>query len=178
MMAPISLRSLDRSYLSTGSPYPAVSTSLIEGETARVTMCLSTEEIPRLAMSEEHKQALAQGRREARAIKRYMKALDSRKPGRPVTKESLESRLAKTVAKIESEDNPLKRVELVQNKLDIEDQLAAIEETADFERLETDFIEHVKPYSERKRITYTAWRECGVPAATLRAAGVPETRRR
>lgn len=131
-----------------------------------------------MAMTEEHKQALAQGRREARAIKRYLKALESRKPGRPVTKESLEKRLAKTDEKIEAEDNPLKRVELIQTKLDIEDQLAKLEETADFDEMEADFIEHVKSYSDRKDISYTAWREYGVPAATLRAAGVPETRRR
>lgn len=131
-----------------------------------------------MPMSEEHKEALAKGRREARAIKRYLKALESRKPGRPVTKESLEKRLAKTDEKIEAEDNPLKRVELIQTKLDIEDQLDKLEETADFDELEADFIDHVKSYSDRKEITYTAWREYGVPAATLRAAGVPETRRR
>lgn len=131
-----------------------------------------------MPMTEEHKQALAQGRREARAIKRYLKALESRKPGRPVTKESLEKRLAKTDEKIGEEDNPLKRVELIQTKLDIEDQLSKLEEAADFDELETDFIDHVKSYSERKEISYTAWREYGVPAATLRAAGVPETRRR
>jgi len=129
-------------------------------------------------MSEEHKQALAQGRREARAIKRYLKALESRKPGRPVTSESLEKRLAKTDEKIGTEENPLKKVELIQTKLDIEDQLDKLEGAADFDELEADFIDHVKSYSDRKEISYTAWREYGVPAATLRAAGVPETRRR
>lgn len=131
-----------------------------------------------MAMTEEHKKALAQGRREARAIKRYLKALESRKPGRPVTKESLENRLGKADEKIAAEDNPLKRVELIQTKLDIEDQLTKLEENADFDELEAEFIDNVKSYSDRKEITYTAWREYGVPAATLRAAGVPETRRR
>lgn len=131
-----------------------------------------------MPMSEEHKQALAQGRREARAIKRYLKALDARKPGRPVTRDSLEKRLAKTDEKIGSEDDPLKRVELIQTRLDIEDQLTKLDETADFEELEADFIDNAKSYSDRKEISYTAWREYGVPAATLRAAGVPETRRR
>lgn len=131
-----------------------------------------------MPMTKEHKEALAQGRREARAIKRYLKALESRKPGRPVTRESLEKRLAKTNEKIEAEENPLASVELIQTRLDIEDQLTKLEESADFEEIEADFIEHVKSYSERKDISYTAWREYGVPAATLRAAGVPETRRR
>lgn len=131
-----------------------------------------------MSMSQEHKDALAQGRREARAIKNYLKAVDGRKPGRPVTRESLEKRLEKTVARIDSEEDPLKRVELIQTRLDIEDQLSSLEEAANFKELEVEFIENVKSYSERKDISYTAWRESGVPAATLRAAGVPETRRR
>lgn len=131
-----------------------------------------------MQMTQEHKDALAQGRREARAIKRYLKALESKKPGRPVTKESLEKRLAKANEKIEAEDNPLKEVELIQTRIDIEDQLNKLEEQSDFEELEADFIEHARSYSDRKEITYTAWREYGVPAATLREAGIPETRRR
>lgn len=129
-------------------------------------------------MTQEHKEALAQGRREARAIKKYLKALESRRPGRPVTRESLEKRLARTNEKIEAEDSPLKVVELIQTRLDIEEQLAKLEDSADFEELEANFVEHVKSYSERKEISYSAWREYGVPAATLRAGGVPETRRR
>lgn len=131
-----------------------------------------------MKMTQEHKDALAQGRREARAIKSYLKALESKKPGRPVTKESLEKRLAKANEKIEAEDNPLKEVELIQTRIDIEDQLNRLEDQSDFEELEADFIEHAKAYSDRKEITYSAWREYGVPAATLREAGIPETRRR
>ena len=131
-----------------------------------------------MPMTQEHKEALAQGRRQARAIKKYLKALESKRPGRPVTQESLQKRLAKTNEKIEAEDNPLKVVELIQTRLDIEERLAKLEDSANFEELEADFVEHVKSYSERKEISYTAWREYGVPAATLRAAGVPETRRR
>lgn len=131
-----------------------------------------------MAMTKEHKEALAQGRREARAIKGYLKALEARRPGRPVTKESLQKRLEGINQKIDSEDNPLKVVELVQARLDIEDQLSRLDDTSNFEELETEFVDHVKSYSDRKEITYTAWREIGVPAATLRAGGVPETRRR
>ncbi len=131
-----------------------------------------------MPMTQEHKEALAQGRKEARAIKRYLKALESKRPGRPVTQESLQKRLAKANQRIDAEDDPLKVVELIQTRLDIEEQLAKLEDSANFEELEADFVEHVKSYSERKEISYSAWREYGVPAATLRAAGVPETRRR
>ena len=47
-----------------------------------------------MAMSAEHKAALVQGRKEAKAIKVYLDALASRRPGRPVTKDSLEKRRA------------------------------------------------------------------------------------
>ena len=33
-----------------------------------------------------------------------------------------------------------------------------------------------KGYSERKGISYAAWREAGVPAATLKAAGISRGR--
>jgi len=132
----------------------------------------------RMAMSEEHKAALAQGRKEARAIKAYLKALDAKKPGRPVTKESLESRLGAVNQKIGSADDPLKRLDLIQSKLDIEDALSALDDVVNMEALETGFDENARNYSERKGISYSAWREYGVPAATLQGAGIAETRRR
>ncbi|MGD2060576.1 MAG: hypothetical protein PVF87_06910 [Acidimicrobiia bacterium] len=129
-------------------------------------------------MSEEHKAALAQGRKEARAIKSYLKALSNKKPGRPVTKESLDKRLQSVERKIEESDNPLDKVDLIQSKLDIEDALAELENAEDMESLEAGFVESAASYSERKGVSYTAWREYGVPAKVLRTAGIKETRRR
>lgn len=131
-----------------------------------------------MAMSEEHKAALAQGRREARAIKGYLRAIADKKPGRPVTKESLTKRLESVDSKIEESDNPLKTVDLIQSKLDIEHALKDLDDAADIQTLEADFVEHAASYSERKGVSYTAWRDFGVPARVLRAAGVKETRRR
>jgi hypothetical protein len=131
-----------------------------------------------MEMSQDHKDALAQGRKEARAIKAYLKALEGPKSGRPVTRESLEKRINKLNVKIEGSDDPLKSVELLQTRLDIEDTLSKIADHEDFDTLEAGFVVNAKTYSERKGISYTAWREFGVPAATLRNAGVPETRRR
>ena len=131
-----------------------------------------------MAMSEEHKAALAQGRKEARAIKAYLEALEARKPGRPVSKESLNKRMEKINQKIEETDNPLEEVDLIQSKLDIEGQLAELENAVDMETLEAGFVEHAKSYSDRKGVSYTAWREYGVPAKVLRSAGIKETRRR
>jgi hypothetical protein len=131
-----------------------------------------------MAMSKEHKEALARGRLEARSIKAYLNALDSRKPGRPVTKESLEQRLARVDSKLEAEVDPLKRLDLMQSKVDLEQTLASTEKNSNLEELAAGFVAHAKSYSERKGITYTTWRNFGVPADLLRQAGIPETRRR
>jgi len=131
-----------------------------------------------MAMSDEHKAALAQGRRESRAIKKYLVALGRRRPGRPITKESLERKLAGLDVKIGSESDPLKRVDLVQQRLETEASLSALGETANLSELETGFVEVAKSYSARKGISYSAWREIGVPADVLRRAGIAQTRRR
>ncbi|HET7846086.1 MAG TPA: hypothetical protein VFL72_01250 [Acidimicrobiia bacterium] len=131
-----------------------------------------------MAMSQEHKDALARGRRESRAIKNYLKTIESRKPGRPVTKESLTSRLATVNSKLEGLDDPLKRLDLLQSRLDIEEALASVKDVANLDQIEADFVANAKGYSQRKGISYTAWRRFGVPAAVLKKAGIPETRRR
>jgi hypothetical protein len=129
-------------------------------------------------MTEQHKEALKLGRLEARALKAYLRALDARKPGRPVTRESLEARLRSVEAKIAESDDPLRKLELVQKKLDIEDSLGQVEDARNIADLEAGFVRHARSYSERKGISYTAWRQVGVTAATLKAAGITETRRR
>jgi hypothetical protein len=131
-----------------------------------------------MAMSQEHKGALAQGRLEARSIKAYLKALEARKPGRPVTKESLEKRLHRVDSKLESETDPLKKLDLMQSKVDIEVAMSGVQDGANMEELARGFVAHAKSYSERKGITYSTWRQFGVPAELLRKAGIPETRRR
>ena len=131
-----------------------------------------------MAMSKEHKDALAEGRRQSRAIKAYLSALKSRRPGRPVTKESLQSRLERLNKQLDDATDPLESVSLTQARLDIEDQLARMDESENLEALEAGFVQYARGYSDRKGISYTAWRQVGVPAAVLRKAGIKETRRR
>lgn len=129
-----------------------------------------------MAMTDDHKAALARGRTEAAAIKRYLQALDSRRPGRPVTLAGLQEKLDLLIAKIADEEDALKKVDLVQMRLDTEQRIADFEEV-DFETLEAEFVRYARVYSERKGISYSAWREIGVPASVLRQAGIPRTRR-
>lgn len=128
-----------------------------------------------MAMSDEHKAALAQGRLESRAIKAYLNALGSRRRGRPVTRESLTARIERLESQIAAEANPLKALDLRQARLESEQRLAGLEVTVDLDALEAAFATHAAAYSGRKGVSYAAWREAGVPAAALKKAGVPRT---
>jgi hypothetical protein len=44
-------------------------------------------------------------------------------------------------------------------------------ETIDMVQLEAEFVEVVKSYSESKHISYQSWRDVGVEASVLKAAG-------
>ncbi len=125
-----------------------------------------------MAMSQEHKNALAQGRKESRAIKAYLEALANRRPGRPVTTESVTTRIEKLDARLGSETDPLKKVDLLQQRLDAEESLKTVSAANDLAALEDGFVAAVKGYSQRKGITYAAWRAAGVPAGVLRDAGI------
>ena len=127
----------------------------------------------RTPMSKEHKAALAEGRDQGRSVRRYLEALEAHKPrrGRKRTPDSLKKQLDDVETKIATAD-PLKRLHLVQERLDLQNALEASESKVDLEQLEKDFVTSAGPYSERKGISYSAWRELGVPAAVLERAGI------
>lgn len=124
-------------------------------------------------VSEAQKQAMAAGRADGRVVKRYLEALEQHRPkrGRKRTPESIQKRLAVLDESIPTAD-PLRRVALVQQRMDLEGELSRLDETVDISALETEFTGVVKGYSERKGISYAAWREVGVPAEVLKAAGI------
>ena len=124
-------------------------------------------------MSDSHKAALAEGRAQGRAVRAYLEALEAHKPkrGRRRTTDSMKKRLTRIEEELATAD-PLKRLQLSQERLDLQDQLAASENTVDLAGLEAGFIAAAKDYSDRKGITRAAWREVGVPPATLKAAGI------
>ena len=129
-----------------------------------------------MAMSDDHKAALAQGRLESRVIKAYLGALGGRKRGRPVTRESLTARIERLESQTAVETNPLKALDLRQARLEAEQRLTGLDDTVDLAALEAGFVSHAAAYGGRKGITYAAWREAGVPAAVLKKAGVARTR--
>jgi uncharacterized protein YdcH (DUF465 family) len=124
-------------------------------------------------MTDEHKAALAAGRSEGRAVRNYLEALEANRPkrGRKRTSDSVKKRLAAIEQELTTADT-LNRVKLVQERMDLQDELAAMSDKADLVALESAFAEHAKSYSERRGISYAAWREVGVPAAVLKKAGI------
>jgi hypothetical protein len=125
------------------------------------------------SMSAEHKAALAEGRAQSKAVRHYLEALEAHKPkrGRKRTPESIKKRLDALDDLIESAD-PLKRLQLIQERMDLAGELEAMEQKPDLDALEKGFTDHAKEYGKRKGITYAAWRELGVPPQTLKAAGI------
>jgi hypothetical protein len=84
----------------------------------------------------------------------------------------VQKRLADIEQRLASAD-PLSRLHLTQERMDLEQQLAASGDgTVDISALENDFIVVAAGYSERKGITYQAWREAGVEPRVLKAAGI------
>ena len=124
-------------------------------------------------MSDEHRTALAEGRAQARAVREYLEALESNRPkrGRKRTAESIGKRLDAIDAEI-GEAGALKRLQLAQERIDRRAELEAIDDQVDMGAVEAGFVAAAKGYSERKGISYAAWREIGVPADLLKAAGI------
>ena len=124
-------------------------------------------------MSDTHKAALAEGREQGRAVRRYLEALEAHKPrrGRKRTPESMAKRLETIEEKLPQAD-PLTRLQLVQERMDLQHQLEASDSTVDLQELEDEFVKAAADYSRRKGITYAAWREAGIDPAVLRRAGI------
>jgi len=124
-------------------------------------------------MSDAHKEALARGREQGRIVRNYVDALSSHKPkrGRKRTRESIEARLAKIEESYEQTD-PLTRLHLAQEKLDLMAELETTDSAFDISELEDAFVEVAAAYSEAKGLTRGAWREIGVQPSVLTRAGI------
>ena len=124
-------------------------------------------------MTDEHKAALAEGRSQGRAVRAYLEALESHRPkrGRKRTSDSITKRLDAIESELEEAD-ALKRLQLTQERINLEQELESAQDTVDIEGLEREFIRVAKGYAERKGISYAAFRELGVPASALKQAGI------
>lgn len=127
-------------------------------------------------MTDQHKEALAQGRTDGHAVRRYLEALEAHKPrrGRPFNPADAERQLRTIDEEMSTGGlDALSRLQLAQRRLDLQERLGAADLGAsDLDELEAAFVKAAAPYSERKGITYSAWRLAGVSPAVLKKAGI------
>lgn len=124
-------------------------------------------------MSVEHKAAMEQGRAEGRAVRDYLEALRSSKPkrGRKRSTESIQNRLAEIDREL-ADASAIAELQLVQERRDLTAELESMGSGVDLTELEDGFVKVAKSYADRKGISYGSWRDVGVPAATLKRAGI------
>jgi hypothetical protein len=124
-------------------------------------------------MSDTHKAALAVGRTEGRAVRRYLDALAANRPkrGRKRTPDSIQKRLKAIDSELASADK-LTELKLVQERMNLQQELGSLGAKEDLSGLEAEFVKVARSYSERQGISYGAWREVGVPPAVLKRAGI------
>src|SRR5258708_34961602 len=77
-------------------------------------------------MSQDHKDALAKGRDQGRAVRAYLEALEQHKPkrGRKRTAESVSRQLQQVEEQLATAD-PLERVHLLQQRITLKAELAS-----------------------------------------------------
>jgi hypothetical protein len=126
-----------------------------------------------------HKEALAEGRAASRAVRAYLSVIVDQRPkrGRKRTAESVSRQLQRVQESLAKGGlDPITRLGLVQERMDLTAELEALSSTVDVAEIEAGFIAHAAGYGERKGVTYNAWRELGVPPEVLRRAGIARGR--
>ncbi len=129
-------------------------------------------------ISAAHKEKMAAGRRETRAVDSYLKHLEEFGPPvrREMDRRRVESEMEAVSRELESAVG-IPRLDLLQRREDLARQLADLSGSDVADELEQAFVAVAASYSERKGISYSTWREFGVPKAVLDEAGVVRTRR-
>ena len=124
--------------------------------------------MPRAKLSEQEKS-------ENKSVRNYLDALDANRPkrGRKRTVESITDRMAAIEASL-PDASATKRLTLVQERIDLQAEIDALSSagSVDMTSLEASFVDAAAAYGGRRGISYVAWREVGVSAATLKAAGI------
>ena len=130
--------------------------------------------LPPGRMTDEHKDALKEGRRRGRIVRDYLEALKDAQPqrGRPITRDGLSRRIAELGPKIEASKDSLEKLELVQRKIDLQKKLAQMDTPVDLTALEDEFVGVAAAYSAAKGISVEAWLELKVPRSVLKRAGI------
>jgi uncharacterized protein YicC (UPF0701 family) len=128
---------------------------------------------PKTPMSDEHKAALAKGRVEGRVVREFLEGMRATKPkrGRKRTAETVTARIETIDAELKFA-SPIDELLLVQERRNLRSELESMSDTIDMKQLEAEFVAVAKSYSQSKQISYQSWRDVGVEASVLKAAGI------
>ncbi len=124
-------------------------------------------------VSDSQKEAMAVGRDQGRLVRRYLDALDAHKPkrGRKRSTDTIKNRLAEIDAKLSSASS-FDKAHMAQERMNLMRELTTVTIKVDLTSLEGDFVQVAGEYSNRRGISYAAWREAGVDAAVLKKANI------
>jgi hypothetical protein len=112
-----------------------------------------------------------EGRAETAAVAAYLTAL--RAPKVPAnSRAALEKRRTQIEQWIADEPSPIREVELIQQRLDIDAQRAQIDQATRLPELEAGFVKAAASWAKRSGISAAALREVGVAARVLAKAGL------
>lgn len=124
-------------------------------------------------MSDDHRHAIQSGRVQTKTVRAYLEALENRRPrrGPRPNPSKMQERITSIEAALETAD-PLERLNLHQERMDLERQVHALEQGDWFEELEEAFVTVASEYSKRRGISSEAWLAVGVSKSVLKRAGV------
>ena len=113
-------------------------------------------------------------RAETNAVAAYLTALKGPRPSgsSKAKREGLVRRRAQVEQWISEERSPIREVELIQQRLDVDAQLAQLDQAARLPELEEAFVNVTASWAKRSGASAAALREVGVPASVLRRAGL------
>ena len=116
-------------------------------------------------MDAAHKEKLAQGRNDARAVKGYLEWLEINRPkrGRRRTEQSINARLAAIELEL-AECSPLARLNLYQEQIDLAAELESMSKKVDGTESRAAFIEAAARYAQSKGISKAAFKQMGIDA--------------
>ena len=120
------------------------------------------------ALSPQHLANLAAGRTQSAVVNRYLRALETATPKRGRQVDRSPARIEALRQEIEHSTG-VQKLAAAQKLVDIQRAEPAKNELP---ALEAEFIKVALDYSEGHGISYTAWRQVGVSAKTLKAAGI------
>jgi hypothetical protein len=110
-------------------------------------------------------------RAETNAVAAYLTALKAPKvPAR--SRAALERRRQQIEQWLSEESSPIREVELIQQRLDIDAQLSQVDQAQRLAELEKAFVEVAASWAKRSGISAAALREAGVAASVLKRAGL------